>query len=357
MRLLFSALIAGVFVISATVFAAPLQTSPWSLISVPRTATALHFFDLLPVMAEGGTRERIHAEAKAEEIQTLREWGLDVEVLVSDIQQLRPFSVGNSFPWLMSSWDTYHDSDQIEVSLRLLVEQFPQVSRLIQIGTSVQGRPIFGVLLSDTPWAREYDEPALRVIGGHHGDEWAATETTLATAWHFAEGYETNSSIRDLLDQQSMPVLKTPTHHFQSLAQRNRHDNESMSGIRLGYLIRDKRDFFVVPLHRSTPNFVTSKRIEGTSLRLDNHAHGKLDLTDRIVCIENADPGFDWIFTRGIAGLVSQYGGANSHMTIRCAELGLPAAIGVGGQTFERVASADLVELDAGARIIRPIYG
>ena len=164
-------------------------------------------------------------------------------------------------------------------------------------------------------------------------------------------------SIRDLLDQQSMPVLKDPTRHFRSLAQRNRHDNESMSGIRLGYLIRDKRDFFVVPLHRSTPNFVTSKRIEGTSLRLDNHAHGNLDLTGRIICIENADPGFDWIFTRGIAGLVSQYGGANSHMTIRCAELGLPAAIGVGGQTFERVSSADLVELDAGARIIRPIYG
>ena len=207
MRLLLSALIAGVFVISAPVFAAPLQTSPWSLISVPRTATILHFLDLLPVMAEGGTRERIHAEAKAEEIQTLREWGVDVEILVSDIQQLRPFAVGNSFPWLMSSWETYHDSYQIEVSLRLLVEQFPQVSRLIQIGTSVQGRPIFGVLLSDTPWAREYDEPALRVIGGHHGDEWAATEIILATAWHFAEGYETNSSIRDLLDATELWII------------------------------------------------------------------------------------------------------------------------------------------------------
>ena len=164
-------------------------------------------------------------------------------------------------------------------------------------------------------------------------------------------------TIHDLLEQQASPVLKTPSEHFRARAEANRADAESMSGIRLGYLIRDRRDLFVVPLHRSTPNFVTAKRIEGRPLQLDNRAQGNLDLEGRIICIENADPGFDWIFTRGIAGLVSQYGGANSHMTIRCAELGLPAAIGVGLQTFERISGSDLVELDAGANILRPVYG
>jgi phosphoenolpyruvate-protein kinase (PTS system EI component) len=90
---------------------------------------------------------------------------------------------------------------------------------------------------------------------------------------------------------------------------------------------------------------------------LDNQARANEVLRGRIICIENADPGFDWIFTRDIAGLVSKYGGANSHMTIRCAELGLPAAIGVGAQTFERITTAERVELDSGAHIIRPIYG
>ena len=49
----------------------------------------------------------------------------------------------------------------------------------------------------------------------------------------------------------------------------------------------------------------------------------------------NADPGFDWIFCHGIAGLITQYGGANSHMAIRCAELGIPAAIGIGSKLYE----------------------
>ncbi|MDP7037727.1 MAG: PEP/pyruvate-binding domain-containing protein [Myxococcota bacterium] len=183
----------------------------------------------------------------------------------------------------------------------------------------------------------------------------------LIARWGGALGLERDALsylfVRDLLDQQSIPTSKDSVHHFQSLAQQNRQTSESMSSIRLGYLIRDQRDLFVVPLHRTTPNFVNTQRIEGPPLRIDNHTQGHIDLAGHIICIQNADPGFDWIFTRNIIGLVSQYGGANSHMTIRCAELGLPAAIGVGEQTFERIASAHLVELDPGAHILRPIHG
>ena len=164
-------------------------------------------------------------------------------------------------------------------------------------------------------------------------------------------------TVADLLDELVNPILNDPEIHFQDLISQRRRELEQVSGIRLGYLIRDPRDLYVVPLHRSAPNFVTQQRIEGAPLRLDNQARAKDALRGRIICIENADPGFDWIFTRDIAGLVSKYGGANSHMTIRCAELGLPAAIGVGAQTFERIAIAERVELDGGAHIIRPIYG
>ena len=164
-------------------------------------------------------------------------------------------------------------------------------------------------------------------------------------------------TVADLLDELVNPVLNDPEIHFADLINRRRREHEQVSGIRLGYLIRDPRDLYVVPLHRSAPNFVTQQRIESAPLRLDNQAHAHDALRGKIICIENADPGFDWIFTRDIAGLVSKYGGANSHMTIRCAELGLPAAIGVGAQTFERIATAERVELDGGAHIIRPIYG
>ena len=79
-------------------------------------------------------------------------------------------------------------------------------------------------------------------------------------------------------------------------------------------------------------------------------------MAGRIVIIERADPGFDWIFTQNIAGLVTKFGGANSHMAIRCAELDLPAAIGCGEQIFDRLLRASAIELDCSKGIVEPIW-
>jgi phosphohistidine swiveling domain-containing protein len=70
-------------------------------------------------------------------------------------------------------------------------------------------------------------------------------------------------------------------------------------------------------------------------------------IAGKIVLIESADPGYDWIFTRGIAGLVTAWGGANSHMAIRAKELMIPSAIGVGETLFQRLkSSAVSIHLD-----------
>lgn len=126
--------------------------------------------------------------------------------------------------------------------------------------------------------------------------------------------------------------------------------------LRLSYLVRDARDLQVVPLHRSAPNFITALRVEARTVHLQAQQASPPDLGGAIVCIENADPGYDWIFLRGIAGLITRFGGANSHMAIRCAEFGLPAAIGCGEQTFERCVQAGRVELDCSQRRVRPVH-
>jgi phosphoenolpyruvate-protein kinase (PTS system EI component) len=77
-----------------------------------------------------------------------------------------------------------------------------------------------------------------------------------------------------------------------------------------------------------------------------------MDIAGKIVMLLSADPGYDWVFACGPVGLVTAYGGANSHMTIRAAELNLPAAIGVGEPRFEDLRAASLLLLDgAGCRI------
>ena len=62
--------------------------------------------------------------------------------------------------------------------------------------------------------------------------------------------------------------------------------------------------------------------------------------------IKNADPGYDYIFNYGIKGLITQYGGANSHMAIRCLEYSIPAAIGVGNIKFENLKKSKKIIID-----------
>jgi phosphoenolpyruvate-protein kinase (PTS system EI component) len=43
------------------------------------------------------------------------------------------------------------------------------------------------------------------------------------------------------------------------------------------------------------------------------------------------------LFNKNIKALITKYGGLNSHMAIRCAELNIPALIGVGEKNFENI--------------------
>ena len=52
------------------------------------------------------------------------------------------------------------------------------------------------------------------------------------------------------------------------------------------------------------------------------------------------------IFTRGISGMITAWGGANSHMSIRAKELGIPAAIGVGEAMHLELSKARSCRLD-----------
>ncbi|MFH8293297.1 PEP/pyruvate-binding domain-containing protein [Streptomyces sp. NPDC018059] len=98
------------------------------------------------------------------------------------------------------------------------------------------------------------------------------------------------------------------------------------------------------------PNFVAHARVVAPVADVD--AGDPLD--GAIAMIPAADPGYDWIFTHNIVGLVTAFGGANSHMAIRALELGLPAVIGAGDTRFQQWLAADSLEIDTSNRLVRP---
>jgi len=162
-------------------------------------------------------------------------------------------------------------------------------------------------------------------------------------------------SLNDVLSQTVAPVSGDIASHFKTLSARGAETFELGRSLKLSYLIRSRRDVYVVPQHRGAPNFITAARVEADCITIDSCTDCNTDLRGKVVCIESADPGYDWIFMKSIAGLVTKFGGTNSHMAIRCAEYGIPAAIGCGEKLFESVSSARSVELDAGGKYLRPI--
>jgi phosphohistidine swiveling domain-containing protein len=101
------------------------------------------------------------------------------------------------------------------------------------------------------------------------------------------------------------------------------------------------QDLYYFSLSDTKINFVTKKVFSGLIAKVSSK-----NLSNKIVLIENADPGYDFIFTKKIGGLITKYGGVNSHMSIRCSEMGIPAAIGIGEQNFKRIAESRKVKLD-----------
>jgi phosphohistidine swiveling domain-containing protein len=114
--------------------------------------------------------------------------------------------------------------------------------------------------------------------------------------------------------------------------------------VKLPQLIHDPKGAYISPFQMNLPNYITNKRVSGEIINLS--VNNKKKLNNKIVLIENADPGYDWIFSYKIKGLVTKYGGVNSHMAIRCRELNIPAAIGCGEQIYFRFKSAKQLILD-----------
>lgn len=156
-----------------------------------------------------------------------------------------------------------------------------------------------------------------------------------------------------LLDIASASTNTSIENRLRTVANKQKDRHQLSMAIRLPQVLFDEAGVHVIPFQVSMPNFITQKKVISSLIVLEQDS--SQSISNSIVLIENADPGFDWIFSKNIVGLITKYGGANSHMAIRCAEFGIPAAIGCGEQRFEALLSVKTVSLDCSACTIIPL--
>lgn len=147
--------------------------------------------------------------------------------------------------------------------------------------------------------------------------------------------------IKNILSLYASLYKDSPKEYFLLEIAKNKEEFNLTNALKLPPLLTSSEDIFSFSIPHIVPNFITQKTIFApTALSND------LDLKGKIVLVESADPGYDYLFAKNIAGLITCYGGANSHMAIRASELNLPAVIGVGDLQFAQCMRARKIQMD-----------
>ena len=151
--------------------------------------------------------------------------------------------------------------------------------------------------------------------------------------------------IKTILKSKNESVMKTKQLWKKKISKEKNYSDMCNLMI-LPPMLLEKNDLHYLQYFISKPNFITSEQISGDTINLKNFEEKVLELENKIVLIEHADPGYDWIFTKKPKALITKYGGVASHMSIRCYEVGLPAAIGCGEILYQKLLNASKILLD-----------
>ena len=127
---------------------------------------------------------------------------------------------------------------------------------------------------------------------------------------------------------------------------RNKKNRDLLNLIKFPDFIRSSDEMYFFNQSNIKGNYITTKSIIGKIIELKNLRNIN-QISNKIVLLKNADPGYDFIFSQKITGLITEYGGANSHMSIRCMELGIPAIIGIGNKEYSFIKNKRLLQINA----------
>jgi parallel beta-helix repeat protein len=100
----------------------------------------------------------------------------------------------------------FHDYNSLTTELQNISNDYPDITNLYNLGSSVLGRTIWGLKITDNPDIEE-NEPEVRICGAHHGNEYMSVELPLLLAWLLVENYTIDPEITDLINNREIWII------------------------------------------------------------------------------------------------------------------------------------------------------
>ena len=148
---------------------------------------------------------RVIARVYDSQIIDLKGKGYTVELLHGRIFELGAVPV--------SSQTAYHSYSSLKTDLKNLVDQYPNITKLYDIGDSwektvgIADRDILAIKISDNVTNEEDDEPDILFMGGIHAREWISVEVPFYLAKYLLDLYGTDQKVKQLVDSREIWIV------------------------------------------------------------------------------------------------------------------------------------------------------
>jgi murein tripeptide amidase MpaA len=104
-------------------------------------------------------------------------------------------------------FDRYYDAAQTEAALKGLADAYPELASLHNIGTSLQGRGLWLIEITNKATGDPGDKPGYYIDGVTHAEEVSGAVVSLYTAWYLLSHYGQEEMVTRLLDWQTFYIL------------------------------------------------------------------------------------------------------------------------------------------------------
>ncbi|KAF2367487.1 Peptidase M14 carboxypeptidase A [Trinorchestia longiramus] len=102
---------------------------------------------------------------------------------------------------------TYHNHKEMTSFLRSVAATYPNLTALYSIGKSAQGRDLWVLVLSSSPYRPIIGQPNVKYVGNMHGNEAVGREMLLHLIEHLVTQYAQDAYVRWLLDNTRVHIL------------------------------------------------------------------------------------------------------------------------------------------------------
>ncbi|XP_037803670.1 carboxypeptidase M-like isoform X4 [Penaeus monodon] len=101
----------------------------------------------------------------------------------------------------------YHDYTSMTAFLRAMSATYPNLTALYSIGKSVQGRDLWVLVVSASPYEHIVGQPNVKYVANMHGNEAVGREMLLHLVEYLAKSYHADDYVRWLLDNTRIHIL------------------------------------------------------------------------------------------------------------------------------------------------------